>query len=147
MGIVFTVTGLKEWLNSRSLAARGVITTGEVMDAQERVRGRFRRHTYYLTVKFQDNNRPVTQKVTVNKTVFLGARDSGSVKVHYLAEDPTICAAGEKVEMRYGQALFGLVLLAGVAYLIVSFRQPDDREELVDAVEKGTVTQDSRTRA
>ncbi len=54
----------------------------------------------------------------------------------YLAEDPTICAAGDKVDMRYSNLLWGFGVLAVAVFLIKTFNQPGTLEEVADNIEK-----------
>src|SRR6266496_2003852 len=133
VGIMAVVYGGVELIHSRQLAARGKTTTGQVLETEDRVRGKFRTHTYYVRVRFQsEGGASIQKKVSVDEDVFLTAQGSPSVKVYYLAEDPAVCAVGETVKLRYGNLLMGVVFLLGAGYLIVFFKAPADMDEAVE---------------
>ncbi len=135
MGVVFINVGSKDLVHSRQLAARGKTVTGQVIDGEDDVSGRLHWHTYYLQVRFQpENGGPASQRVRVGKGVYQSVHIGDSVTVHYLAEDPAICQAGDVVEMRYGNLLWGVVFLFGAGYLLVFFRRPADKEEAVESI-------------
>jgi len=136
VGIMAVVYGGVELIHSRQLAARGKTTTGQVLETEDRVRGKFRTHTYYVRVRFQSEGGASIQKnVSVDEDVFLAAQGSSSVKVFYLAEDPAVCAVGETVKLRCGNLLMGIVFLLGAGYLIVFFKAPADMEEAVENIQ------------
>jgi hypothetical protein len=137
-GIFLTVYGGKECLHSRQLATRGLSTTGEALETEDHVSGRLRTHTYYVQVRFQPERGATVQKrVSVDEDVFDAAQNNPKVRVFYLAEDPTICAVGETVKLRYGHLLFGILALLGAGYLLVFFKAPADEEEAVEGIEDG----------
>jgi hypothetical protein len=132
MGAFLIYTGAKELINSIRLAREGKTATARVVDSSEWVSLKGR-HTYYLTVEFQpEGGDQVGKKVKVGEEVFTTARNSGSVKAHYLAADPTICALGERVETRYGNLLWGIALVAIGLFLT---KQPVTLEELAVKIE------------
>jgi hypothetical protein len=136
-GVLFIIYGGRELINSRKLADRGKATTGHVTDMYDWVSGRLRHHTYYLTVNFQpESGSAVSKKITVSEGTYESTGIGGTVKVFYLAEDPTICAAGEKVDMRYGNLLWGIGVLAIAVYLIKTFNHPSTLEEVAENIEK-----------
>jgi len=57
-----------------------------------------------------------------------------AMKVHYLPEDPGVCAVGEKVEMKFANIVWGLVMLGGAIYLVLYFKQPMDAHETAEQV-------------
>jgi hypothetical protein len=135
MGILFTLVGSKNLIHSRQLEVRGKDVTGQVLDGEDDVSGRFHRHTYYLQVRFQpENGGPVNQRVEVSGSVYQSVSIGSTVKVHYLLEDPAICQAGDTVELRYGNLLWGIVFILGAGYLLVFFRQPADKQEAVESI-------------
>src|ERR1700761_1267502 len=84
--------GIRDLVHSKQLIARGKSTTGRIVNGEDEVSGRLRTHTYYLTVNFKpDEGNPVTKKVIVNHALYDNSEVGGTVKVWYLAEDPTIC--------------------------------------------------------
>jgi hypothetical protein len=136
VGIMAIVYGGLEFIHSRQLAARGKTTTGQVLETEDRVKGKFRTHTYYLRVRFQsEGGESIQKKVSVDEDVFLAAQRNPSVKVFYLAEDPAVCAVGETVKLRYGNLLMGIVFLFGAGYLIVFFKAPADKDEAVENIQ------------
>jgi hypothetical protein len=138
LGLLATVYGTVEFIHSRQLAARGKTTTGEILETEDKVSRRFRTHTFYVRVRFQPDGGPIIQKkVSVDEGVFQAARSNASVKVFYLADDPTICAVGETVKLRYGHLLMGVVFLFGAGYLLVFFKAPADEDEAVESIQEG----------
>ena len=136
MSVMFIVLGSKELIHSMQLASRGKATTAEVLEAEDDTSGRLHWHSYYLQVQFQpDGGDRVSKRVEVGKKVYLAAMADPSVKVHYLAEDPAICAAGDTVELRYGNLLWGVVFLFVAGYLFVFFKKPADADEAVEEIE------------
>src|SRR5256885_2854266 len=124
LGGFATYFGANELSNSIRLEKRGVPTTAEVVDGRERVSGRFRRRSYYLTIAFQDGKGAVVRKeVKVTKETYGSGHASGSTKAFYLPEDSSICAAGETLDLRYGNLLLGLVLLGGAGVFVVTVNQ------------------------
>jgi hypothetical protein len=132
MGVFLIYTGARELINSIRLTHEGKTATARVVDSSEWVSLKGR-HTYYLTVEFQpEGGDQVGKKVKVGEEVFTTARNSGSVKVHYLAADPAICALGEQVETRYGNLLWGIALVIIGAFLM---KQPATLEEVAVKIE------------
>jgi hypothetical protein len=127
-GLFVTLWGGGELLTSARLAWGGKTATAQVMDAQELVSPTLHRHSYRLLVAFQTANRSlITKKVLVSKEVFTAAKRKGGVKIHYLAADPATCAAGTKVEVRYGNFVLGLLLLGVAGFLATTLKQSDSR--------------------
>ena len=127
LAIFLAAVGVRDLIHSRQLIARGKSTMGRVVDGEDQVSGRLRTHTYYLTVNFKpEEGVPVTKKVAVSHTVYDHTEIGGPVKVWYLAEDPTICAAGDKVETRYGSILLSLVFVGAGIFLVVTFNKGSD---------------------
>lgn len=132
MGAFLSYTGARELINSIRLAREGKTATAKVVDASEWVSLKGR-HTYYLTVEFQpEGGDQVRKKVKVDEEVYTTAQNSGSVKAHYLAGDPTICALGEQVETRYGNLLWGIALVIIGVFLT---KQPATLEEVAEKIE------------
>src|ERR1041385_6693505 len=103
LGAFCVYVGGNELSNSIRLQKRGVATTAEVVDGRERISGRFRRHSYYLTIAFQDGKgASVRKEVKVTEQTFQNGRASGSTRAFYLPEESSICAAGQTVDVRYG---------------------------------------------
>ena len=124
LAIVFAVVGVRDFIHSKQLIARGKSTTGRVVDGEDQVSSRLRTHTYYLTVNFKpDEGAPVTKKLTVSHEVYDHTEIGGPVKVWYLSENPTVCAAGDKVELRYGNILWSLGFLGVSIFLILTFNK------------------------
>src|SRR5215471_11959323 len=99
IGVFAVVFGSRELIHSRQLATRGKMVTGEVLDTEDHVSGRLHWHTYYALLLFQpETAETIRKRVTVSKAVYLAAQTNDSVRVFYLAEDPSICAAGNTVE-------------------------------------------------
>lgn len=119
LGGLMAYTGSKDLTHSIQLKQRGKSTTGEVISGRERVSGRFRTHSYYLTILFKDEaGQSVRQEVKVSSDAYTAGQANGSIKVFYLPEASSVCAAGNEVELRYGNLLWALVLL-GVAIVLV----------------------------
>jgi len=140
-GLLFLVHGYKELSHSQQLKARGQVTTGEVLDAEDHVSGRLHWHAYYLEVRFQPNHGETCQpRVKVSDEVYETATIGGSVPVHYLPEDPANCQVGPAVELRYGNLLWGIGCLLGAGYLLVFFAQPADEKEAAERINESFKT-------
>ena len=136
MGIGLIIYGATELLNSKRLAARGKPVQAQVVDAQDQMSGRLRRHTYYLKVSFTTPEAgPVSKRVKVTHETFATAQPGSQVKAFYLAENPTICAAGETVDLRYGNLLLGLVVLGGAVFLLATLNAPSETDKLAQKIE------------
>lgn len=135
MGTLFIVTGSKDLIHSRQLAVRGKTVTGQVLDGEDHESGRLHWHTYYLQVRFQpDSGGAVSQRVEVDKAVYQSVQVGSDVRVHYLPDNPAVCQAGDAVELRYGNLIWGIVFILGAGYLIVFYRQPADTQEAVESI-------------
>ncbi|HTD65644.1 MAG TPA: hypothetical protein VK846_03815, partial [Candidatus Limnocylindria bacterium] len=98
----------------------------------------FRRRSgssYCLTIRFQSEaGKSFTERVPVSIDDYLKAGATPKVKVHYLPNDPKVCAAGQTVEIKFGSLVTGLFMVAGAVLLIVFFKQPLDEQEAAEAV-------------
>jgi hypothetical protein len=137
MGVTMTWMGVRDLRNSILLSKRGLNTVAEVIDGHETVSGRSRTHSYYLTLLFQPQGGSNTRKdVKVSEADYANGLASGSIKVFYLPEDPTICMAGNVVDIKYGNLLFGLGMF-GVAWLLFAMLKiPVEHEEMVDTIQE-----------
>jgi hypothetical protein len=121
IGAILVVGGFKEFRNSKRLIAEGKSTVGNVVDSEER-RGRRGRRSCYLTVAFQTaEQQAVTRKVRVSRSVYNGGTQAGTVKVHYLSSNPSVCQFGEKVAVKYGTMVWGFLALGGSSFLLIGF--------------------------
>jgi len=124
LGAVFVVMGWFELQNSRKLAAEGKAVTAEVAGKSIK-HGRKGRRSYYLNVGFKTESGAHTeQRVQVSSSQFDGASEGGSVPVHYLPADPSICQVGDKVETQWSGLLVGFGSWAVAAFL--AFAKADD---------------------
>lgn len=137
MGAWLTWYGGRELLDSKRLASRGKSTEADVVDSRERVSGRLRSHSYYVTIAFETPaGTAVRKEVKVGHETFNHAQTGGTVKAWYLAEEPTICAAGETVDLRYGNLIYGLLAFLGAAFLWFTRDHPADEDELAEKLEQ-----------
>lgn len=140
VGVFFIITGTTDLKNSKRLAAKGKTTTAEVTDSRERKRRRLSGREYYLTITFKsESGQPVTKELEVSEDVYDAGKDSGKVKVFYLPDEPTICAAGEKVETKYGHILWGVGFVCVGIFLGVTRKQKNAdevTEEAADSINK-----------
>jgi len=135
-GAFLIYRGTVELLNSRRLADHGKPLQAKVVNKRESVSGRFRRHTYYLEIAFSAPNAvAVDKEVKVTSETFQDAEVGAQVKAFYLPENPTVCAAGETVELRYGTLVFGLLALAGGIFLWCTMNQASTVDELAAKIE------------
>jgi hypothetical protein len=135
-GAFLAFLGATELINSLRLQKRGVATNAEVVDGRDRVSRRLRRHSYYLTIAFQDaKGTSVRKEVNVNQVTFNEGRGSGATKAFYLPEDSSICAAGETVDLRYGNLLWGIALIGIAVFLILTFKQSGKLNALAARIE------------
>jgi hypothetical protein len=119
--------GWKQFATSRELQKSGKTAVGKVVDADD-VRGRRGRHTYYLTVDFQaEGGRAMHERIKVDRDLFQAAANKPEVKITYLAEDPSTCVAGEKVESKWGMmAGGGIALVLGVLGILTLRSSSED---------------------
>jgi hypothetical protein len=123
-------------VDSKKLADHGKAAKAQVIDGRDRVSGRLRHHSYYLTIAFETAQGGSVQKeVKVSSETFHAARPGDSVKAYYLQEDPTICAAGETVDLRYGNLLWGLAAIAGAVFLALTMNKPSAMDQLAQKIE------------
>ncbi len=121
LGISFLTAGIKEYRNSKRLAAEGKLTTGAVVD-RDIVSRRRAPDRYYLVVKFQtEMKQECSERVRVSSSQYWQASIGETVKVRYLPADPAICAVSEKVNTPLENLLFGAsfmrLLLGGMLVL------------------------------
>lgn len=136
MGGWLSWRGGTELLNSKHLADHGKSIQADVVDSRERVSGRFRTHSYFLTIAFETSSGTAVRKeVKVSEKTFDGVRVGGTVKAWYLAEQPTICAAGATVDLRYGNLIYGLLAFLGAAFLWFTRNARSTEEELAEKLE------------
>ncbi len=137
LGVTVTYMGTRDLRNSILLSKRGLSTMAEVIDGHETISGRSRTHSYYLTLLFQpQGGSNVHKDVRVSEADYAKGLARNSIKVFYLTEDPTICAAGEAVDIKYGNLLFGLAMF-GVAWLMFAMLKiPVEHEEMVDSIQE-----------
>ena len=113
-----------ELRDSKKLAAEGKAVTAEVVDKNIR-HGRKGRKSYYLSVRFNTESGAKTQqRVQVSSSQFDGVSEGGSVPVHYLPADPSVCQVGDKVETQWMGLFVGLGSWAVAAFL--AFAKPTD---------------------
>ena len=121
IGVILIVGGFKEFKNSKRLIAEGQSTVGNVVDSEER-RGRRGRRSYYLTVAFKTaQQQAVERELRVSKVVYNSGTQAGTVKVHYLAANPSVCQFGEKATAKYGTMVWGFLALGGGGFLLINF--------------------------
>jgi hypothetical protein len=137
-GPVLIVSGVREYQNSKKLAANGKTTNAAVVDAIETVTRKYRGHRYYLVVKYQpEGAQAYTKKLAVSHEAYDQGLAARTVQIHYLPSDPNIAQLGEKVEIRTGGMTTGALLLFGGlavgAYLWVS-RSRDEENSISDSI-------------
>ncbi len=116
-------TGLKEYQNSKRLAAEGRETTAQVLEraVKPRTRGGNR---YYLSVQFQTTAGKFARgRVQVNQSEYLQDTLGSTVTVRYLPSNPAICAVGEPIPVWTNILTSGVVLLVSGCALLVSHRR------------------------
>src|SRR5688572_26782604 len=105
MGPGFIYWGTCELLNSRKLANHGKTTIG--IATEKSIHRRRFLTDYYVTAQFQtESGQTYTERFDVSEKVYDRVESDPAITVHYLPEDPKICAAGEKVEMKFGNILW-----------------------------------------
>lgn len=111
IGIGLTYTGYNEWQNSKKLVAEGKSTVAQVTDHYSQKSRRSSRK-YYLVVAFETESQQAQKRtVRVSSDVYSAAQTSGTVQVHYLANDPSVVQAGPKAETKYASLVLGLLFL------------------------------------
>src|SRR6266404_3047674 len=126
-GVLAMLFGAKDLVNSIQLSKRGRSVVAEIVDGWDHVSGLTRSHSYTLVVSFQsEKGNAVRKELRVSEEVYIASQGTRTVMVFYLPEDPEICAAGEKVEIRYGGLVFG-IFLVGLAAYVSWFYSPSGR--------------------
>jgi hypothetical protein len=128
--------GAVELTHSIELKQRGKTSTATVVSGRDSVSGKSRSRSYYLTVAFRTAaGQSVQKEVKVSEETYNAGRSDESIRVFYLAEAPTVCAAGNVVDVRYGTLLMGLLMIAGGIFLYRTRNTPANLEELAERVE------------
>ena len=125
LGTVLLVAGWLDYRNSKKLAAEGKAVTADVV-GKDIERGRRGRKSYYVEVQFKTDSGTAAQRVRVTSSQFDSAREGGTVPVHYLPGDPSICQVGDKVEIEWSGMLVGLG--AWVVGAFLSFSKSKDSQ-------------------
>lgn len=114
VGAAITGAGHREFDHSRRLKAEGRLVQARVVDHHESYRLRSGR-TCRLDVVFPtDKQQSVTKRLRVSRAVYQTALRQGTVPVHYLPGEPTICTAGPEVEREFFTLALGLgIVVAG----------------------------------
>jgi len=129
-GILWLSIGVREYNDSKQLAARGKITQGQVWGGDDTLKKNSWWSGYHLQVKFATEEGSTHQeRVRVNQELYTNARSGQKITVHYLSEDPGVCQAGETVRLQYGSIYRGLIFLTLAAFLILTYRRPMNVEE------------------
>jgi len=146
VGIFMTFAGVKEYKNSKRIQKEGKQIIGKVTDSEER-RGRRGRRSYYLTVQFQPaQQQPVEQELKVSYDVYSKATSTGTVVVHYLPSDPSICAFGAKAETKFGTTVWGVIaLVVSLVLFKGAFESGDDGGEVAASSSHAQVAQNEQT--
>jgi hypothetical protein len=133
IGPGFIYWGTCELLNSRKLKDHGKTTIG--IATEKSIHRRRFSMDYYVTAQFRtESGQTFTERFDVSEKEYDRVESDPAVKVHYLPEDPKICAAGETVKMKFSNILWGLVFLGGAVYLVLYFKQPIDGHEAAEQV-------------
>ncbi len=128
LGAVMVFGGWHELRNSKRLAAEGKATTAQVEDKVTK-HGRRGSRSYYLEVQFRtEAGQNIQKRVTVDSSQYDAATLGGTVPLHYLPSEPEVCAAGEKVETKYGMLLIGFGALALGGFLCFAGKTPEQSE-------------------
>jgi hypothetical protein len=103
-------SGVKEYRNSKRLVNEGKSAEAKVND-KDMTTGRKGRRSYYLAVQFKtEAGQPVEKRVQVSSGDYDSANVGGTVPVHYLADDPSICQVGNKAEVKWTKFVIGAFL-------------------------------------
>jgi hypothetical protein len=133
MGPAFIWWGTVELLNSRKLKDHGKTVMG-VATEKISYRRRFST-TYYVKVQFQtESGQTFTERFDVSEKEYDRVESDPAMKVHYLPEDPKVCVAGETVQLKFWNIVWGLGFLASAIYLVLYFKQPIDEHEAAEQV-------------
>jgi hypothetical protein len=127
VGGFLVYTGVKEYRNSKRLVNEGKSAEAKVND-KDMTTGRKGRRSYYLAVQFKtEAGQPVEQRVQVSSGDYDSASVGGTVPVHYLADDPSICQVGNKAEVKWTTFVIGAFLAVVGGFGVV--RQASHSEE------------------
>ncbi len=133
MGPAFIYWGAREFINSCLLKDHGKMTVGTATEKWSH-RRRFST-TYYVKVQFRTGaGQLCTESFEVSRKEYDRVASDPAVTVYYLADDPKVCAAGDAVELKFSNILWGVVMLGGGVFLLIYFKQPIDEHEAAEEV-------------
>jgi hypothetical protein len=136
LAALFLFVGTKELQNSRRIVDHGKTTIGTILELDEQRTAKGGR-LYYIEVEYRtDTGVTLSKEVKVKRSLFEAVNVADPIKVHYLPEDPSICALGETISLQYANIIWGAVFLIGTTVLIIFFKQPANHEELVDSLQQ-----------
>lgn len=119
-------SGVKEYSNSKQLAARGKTTSGEVLGGDRIVNGRLSPSNCHLQIKFATEDHAWHQdRLKVSQDVYDETQIGDSIEVHYLPENPSVCQVGKEVQLQYNDLFSGSVVLAIALCLIAFVKKPE----------------------
>jgi hypothetical protein len=142
LGAFLAFEGGTELLNSRKLATEGQSVRGTITEAEQHKSRRLRIPSYYLTVEFKPAGEAEAwvERIEVSKATYQAAKDGGEVTVHYLADNPSVCAAGETVDLKYGNLLLGAGVIAITLFGGALYREGSEETKAAEAIEKNVQT-------
>jgi len=110
VGGFLVYSGVKEYRNSKRLVNEGKAVAANVTD-KDMSTGRKGRRSYYLAVEFKtEAGQEVKERLRVASADYDAANIGGTVPVHYLAEDPSICQVGNKAQVKWTTFVMGAFL-------------------------------------
>jgi len=110
VGGFLVYTGVKEYRNSKRLVNEGKSAEAKVTD-KDMSTGRKGRRSYYLAVQFKaEAGQPVEKRLQVSSGEYDSANVGGTVPVHYMADDPSICQVGNKAQVKWTTFAIGAFL-------------------------------------
>ncbi len=110
VGGFLVYSGVKEYRNSKRLVNEGKSVAAKVTD-KDMSTGRKGRRSYYLAVQFKtEAGQPVEERLRVSSGEYDAATVGGTVPIHYLADDPTVCQVGNKTQVKWTTFAIGAFL-------------------------------------
>ena len=120
-------SGVKEYRNSKRLVNEGKSVAAKVTD-KDMSTGRKGRKSYYLNVEFKtEAGQEVEERLRVSSGDYDSATLGGTVAVHYLADDPSVCQVGNKAQVKWTTFVIGAFLAVVGGFGVA--RQASQREE------------------
>ena len=122
-GLLWLSIGLRQYNDSKQLAAHGKVTAGEVESTDGIVTWLPSARGFHLQVSFKTEDQTLhEERVRVNENVFTDVRIGDKIQVHYLPENPRALQVGDQVRLQYGGLFRAFLFFAAAGFFVWYFR-------------------------